>query len=114
VMILLSGAPFIYFEASIFIMFIFNGIIYPSSTTLALESSPNNAGTASSILGAMSFLFGGIISPLVGLGNILDSTSIGIITCSFITALLFKGLKKHQIRIKKDLKIQVEEVNINA
>jgi MFS transporter, DHA1 family, multidrug resistance protein len=88
VIILLSGVFYIFFEASIFTMFIFNGLIYPSSTTLALEYGRQNAGTASAILGSMSFLFGGLISPLVGLGNILYATSIAIILCSFIVVFL--------------------------
>jgi len=88
VIVLFSGISYIYFEASIVVMFLFNGIIYPSSTTLALQSSPRNAGTASAILGTMSFLFGGIISPLVGLGNILYATSITIILCSLIVFVL--------------------------
>ena len=109
VLILLSGLSFVYFEISIFIMFIFNGMTYPSSTTLALESNRENAGTASSIHGAMSFLTGGIISPLVGLGNILYSTSIGIITCSLMTALLFWGLKKHHNEILRSINIPLAE-----
>jgi len=85
---LFSGVSYIFFEASIFVMFMFNGLIYPSSTMLALESSRRNLGTASAILGAMSFLFGGIVSPLVGLGDILYSTSIAIVLCSGIVFLL--------------------------
>ena len=88
VIVLFTDISYIFFESAIFIMFLFNGLIYPSATTLALESNRQNAGTASAILGAMSFLFGGIISPLVGLGNILYSTSIGIILCASIAFFL--------------------------
>jgi DHA1 family bicyclomycin/chloramphenicol resistance-like MFS transporter len=93
---LLSGIPFICFEASIFIMFVFGGITYPSSTMLALESNRKNAGTAASIHGSMSFLAGGIISPLVGLGNILVSTSIAIIVCALITVLALAYLNSRR------------------
>ncbi len=108
--ILLSGLPFVFFEISIFVMFVFNGMIYPSSTTLALESNRKNAGTASAIHGAMSFLTGGIISPLVGLGNILYSTSIAIIACSLITLFLFIGLKKNLFEAETSIKPLINEV----
>ncbi|MDP4197603.1 MAG: multidrug effflux MFS transporter [Bacteroidota bacterium] len=114
VTILLSGLTFIYFEASIFIMFIFDGMTYPSSTTLALEVNRKNAGTASSIHGATSFLFGGIISPLVGLGNILYSTSIGIIACAFATLFLSMGLVKYLNKTKLSLTLSDDEVTINV
>mgnify|MGYP001183594839 CR=1 FL=1 len=94
-LLLLFNFPVFYFETGIFIMFIFNGIIYPSSTTLALECNRDYAGTASSIHGAMSFLVGGIISPLVGLGNILYSTAAGILGCSLATVVLFWRLKNN-------------------
>jgi len=85
---LFSGASYIIFELSIFIMFVFNGLNYASATTLALESTRKNAGTASAILGAMSFLFGGIVAPLAGVGDILSSTSIAMILCSCIVFML--------------------------
>lgn len=88
VIVLFSGSSFAFFESSLFVMFLFNGLVYPSSTTLALESNRENAGTASAILGAMSFLFGGIVSPLVGIGQILYGISIAIIVCSSMVFLL--------------------------
>jgi len=82
--VLVFGNSYILCETSIFIMFIFIGLINSSSTALAMEACRKNAGTASAILGAMSFLFGGIISPLVGFGNILIATSLAMVACSFI------------------------------
>lgn len=88
VIVLFSGVSYLYFEASIIIMFISNGLIYPSSTTLAMASNRQKAGSASAILGTLSFLFGGIVSPLAGLGNILQSTAIALIVCSSIVVVL--------------------------
>lgn len=56
----------------------------PTTTTLALDAERQKAGTASAILGAVGFLIGGIVSPLVGLGNILHATAIVMVACSFI------------------------------
>lgn len=85
---LFSGLSYVFFEMAFFVMFIFNGLIYPSSTTLALGSCHQNAGTASAILGTTQFLFGGIVSPLVGIGDILYSTSVAIVVCSLMVFLL--------------------------
>ena len=41
-------------------------------------------GAASAIFGAVSFLFGGIVSPLVGIGEIIHTSSILIIACAAI------------------------------
>jgi MFS transporter, DHA1 family, multidrug resistance protein len=41
----------------------------PPATTLALADHPRTAGTASALLGAARFAFGGLAAPLVGLGG---------------------------------------------
>lgn len=74
--------------AFILIMFSF-GLLQPKSTSIALDSERSNAGTASAALGASGFIMGGVVSPLVGIGNILSTTAIiivfgAILTCSFI------------------------------
>lgn len=63
------------------------GIIQPSVTSLALDSERKNAGAASAILGASGFLLGGIVSPIVGSGNILHSTSIVLSSCASLSAI---------------------------
>lgn len=68
-------------EVVLFFFLIFLGLILPSSTTLALDMERENSGNASALLGFLMFLFGGVLSPLTGLGNMLYSTSIIIIVC---------------------------------
>lgn len=68
-------------EVVLFFFLIFLGLILPSSTTLALNMERENSGNASALLGFLMFLFGGVLSPLTGLGNMLYSTSIIIIVC---------------------------------
>lgn len=68
-------------EVVLFLFFIFLGFILPSSTTLALDLERENSGNASALLGFLMFLFGGVLSPLTGLGNMLYSTSIIIVGC---------------------------------
>lgn len=68
-------------EASLFVFLIFLGLILPSSTTLALDLERENSGNTSALLGFLMFLFGGVLSPLTGLGNMLYTTSIIIVAC---------------------------------
>lgn len=63
------------------------GLTFTASNTLAMDSERAHAGMASALLGALGFAFGGIVSPLVGLGNIMVSTGIAFLTgsiCSYI------------------------------
>ena len=60
---------------------------------LALDSERQNAGAASAVFGAVSFLAGGIVSPLVGIGNILHTTAIIMVVSSAIAVLMIGGKK---------------------
>lgn len=51
------------------IALVFLGLILPTSSALAMEMERTNAGNASAILGFSFFTFGGILSPLTGLGD---------------------------------------------
>lgn len=72
-------------EAVLFVFLLFLGLILPSSTTLALNMERHNSGIASALLGFLMFLFGGILSPLTGIGNMLYTTSGIIVVCSMAT-----------------------------
>lgn len=72
-------------EAAILVLLFFLGLILPSSTTLALELERHNSGNASAVLGFMMFLFGGVLSPLTGLGNMLYTTGIIVVICCVAT-----------------------------
>ena len=52
-----------------------------------MDSARKQAGAASALLGASGFLFGSIVSPLVGLGNMLYSTGITLVLCALGSAL---------------------------
>lgn len=80
--LILDGSLWI-FEVVLFLMLIFGGLLLPATTVLALENEREMAGTASAILGAMTFVAGGIVSPLVGVGNTLHATAWILVVCSF-------------------------------
>lgn len=58
------------------------GLTFTASNTLAMDSERANAGMASALLGALGFAFGGLVSPVVGLGNIMYSTGLTFFICS--------------------------------
>ncbi len=64
------------------------GYLFTASTTLAMTEGREYIGSASAIFGSMGFLFGGLISPLVGIGNILHSTMTAMLVCSVAIILL--------------------------
>lgn len=80
--------PVFYFEAALFPALFSGGLALPTSTTLALDAERQHAGTASAIFGAVSFLAGGMVSPLVGLGNILHTTAMVMVACAAAALLL--------------------------
>jgi DHA1 family bicyclomycin/chloramphenicol resistance-like MFS transporter len=45
------------------------GVISTTTTSLSLQDQGKSAGSASALLGMLSFIFGGVAAPLVGLGG---------------------------------------------
>ncbi|MCD8318363.1 MAG: MFS transporter [Paraprevotella sp.] len=68
-------------EVVLFIFLLFLGLILPSSTTLALDLERENSGNASALLGFLTFLAGGVLSPLAGMGNMLYTTGLIMVAC---------------------------------
>ncbi len=79
------------YEIFTFLMLVSIGFIFTAATTMAMDEGRQMIGTASSIFGASGFLFGGIVSPLVGIGNIMATTLLLLGICA-IFALLFSIL----------------------
>ena len=75
------------FEALLFALLFTMGLSFTASTTLAMDSARQQAGSASALLGASGFLAGSLVSPLVGLGNILVSTGLTFLICALLSAL---------------------------
>lgn len=89
--VLTQGGSVWLLEASFFLLMVMLGTIMPASTTLALEPLREYSGSASAALGFLSFLVGGICSPLVGMGDMAVSTAAVIALCSLFTLLLARG-----------------------
>ncbi len=89
--VLTQGGSVWLIEASFFLLMVMLGTIMPTSTTLALEPLREYSGSASAALGFLSFLVGGICSPLAGMGDMAVSTAAVIALCSLFTLLLARG-----------------------
>ena len=81
--------PFPLFEAMLFLMIFCCGILIPLTTTLALDAEPDNKGVAAALLGSLSFLAGGIVAPLVGIGDMLVSTVVLFMSGAIVSLLLY-------------------------
>ena len=94
---LMTGCSFWVYELLLLALLFMMGLTFTSTTALAMECQRHNAGTASALLGAVGFAFGGIVSPLVGIGNILASTGIIFVisaVCSLGCILLAVGRRR--------------------
>ena len=60
------------------------GMIFTVANTLAMNEGKADAGGASAILGVSGYVFGAVVAPLVGMGNILHSTAIVFIVIALI------------------------------
>ncbi len=58
------------------------GFSFTSTTALAMECEREHAGTASALSSAVGFGFGGLVSPLVGLGDTMVTTGIVFMACA--------------------------------
>lgn len=98
------GCNFWIYEGLLIGLLFMMGFSFTSTTALAMECERERAGTASALLGAAGFGFGGCVSPLAGLGNTMTTTGIVFVvcaTCSLICVLYILSGSK----IKRDLQV---------
>lgn len=84
---------FIVYEVAVFLLYLFVGAMCTATTTLAMDSERKNAGIASAFFGATGYIAGGIISPIVGIGNIFITSAILFIGLAFGNGILSRILK---------------------
>jgi hypothetical protein len=63
----IKAMPIICLCIALFLTLLCGGTIFPVSTNLALDMEKRYKGTASAVLGASTFLVGGIVMPLSGI-----------------------------------------------
>ena len=86
---ILAGGNLISVLIPLFLVVSSVGLVNTASFALAMANQEKSAGSASALIGVMTFLFGGIVAPLVGLGGEGTAVPMGIvIACADIGALL--------------------------
>lgn len=63
------------------------GLIFSVSNTLAMNEGAKAAGDASAIIGIAGYIFGAVVAPLVGMGDVMHSAPLVIGTLSLLTLL---------------------------
>ncbi|MBD5236825.1 MAG: multidrug effflux MFS transporter [Bacteroidales bacterium] len=81
------------YEALNLPMLVFLGMLFTVGNTLAMNEGRDCAGDASALIGLMGYVFGATVSPLVGLGDMLHSTAITILSLS-VLVLIFARLSR--------------------
>ena len=94
--VLIIQPYWLFVEIGFFAMLLLMGITFPAISTLAMESERQYAGSASALLGFAPFFLGGIISPLVGIGNIFYSTALVILACGILALAIYWAIR-HKI-----------------
>lgn len=69
------------------------GLIFSTTNTLAMNEGRSQAGEASSVLGISGYVFGAIVSPLVGIGDVLHSTAIVFVSLTVLVIICSFGSK---------------------
>lgn len=93
VAVLLLQAHWLLVEIGFFATLLMVGIPLPALSSLAMDSERRYSGAASAILGCLPFLLGGVISPLVGIGNIFIATSLAMAACAVMAVVVYRRVK---------------------
>ena len=94
--VLIIQPYWLFVEIGFFAMLLLMGITFPAISTLAMESERQYAGSASALLGFAPFFLGGVVSPLVGIGNIFYSTALVILACGVLGLAIYWSIR-HKI-----------------
>ena len=94
--VLIIQPYWLFVEIGFFAMLLLMGITFPAISSLAMESERQYAGSASALLGFAPFFLGGIVSPLVGIGNIFYSTALVILACGVLGLAIYWSIR-HKI-----------------
>ncbi|KQY94923.1 MFS transporter [Paenibacillus sp. Root52] len=100
---ILAGGNLISILIPLFLVVSSVGLVNTASFALAMANQSKSAGSASALIGVMTFLFGGIVAPLVGLGGEGTAVPMGIvILCADLGAVLI-----YLMMVRKTSKRQV-------
>lgn len=71
------------------------GMIFTVGNTLAMNEGRANAGAASALIGLVGYIFGAIVSPIVGLGNVMHTTAFVMLALAVL--ILFSAILSNRL-----------------
>lgn len=77
--------PLPFLVGSLLVMVSAMGLVFPTSTALAMADYPERAGTASSLLGLTQFIAGAVVAPLVGIAGTGTAVPLGVVALAVST-----------------------------
>ncbi len=88
---------------ALFLMVSAVGLVFPTATALALTDYPDQAGTASSLLGLGQYIGGALVAPLVGIAGTRTAVPLGLVTLSVSlgASLVFATLVRPVLRRRR-------------
>jgi DHA1 family bicyclomycin/chloramphenicol resistance-like MFS transporter len=84
---------FVYEITTIGILF-FLGMVFTTSTSMAMDNGRKYTGAAAAIVGSIGFIFGGVVSPIVGIGNVQVSSGIVLLVFSLLSFIMARRYAK--------------------
>ncbi|MCW2809548.1 MAG: putative drug resistance transporter [Friedmanniella sp.] len=95
------GLP--YLVGSLFVMVSAVGLVFPNAAALAMSGYPDQAGTASSLLGLLQFLGGAVAAPLVGIAGETSAVPMGVVAAaaSLLASLVFATMVVPVVRARR-------------
>lgn len=75
------------FEACMWAVLFGLGLIFTTTNTLAMNEGRAQAGEAAAIIGIAGYVVGAVVSPLVGMGNIMHSTAITFLVLAVLVGI---------------------------
>ena len=74
------------YEIAVVPMLFGSGMVFSTANALSMEVGRDDAGSASAILNVVKYIFAAVVTPLVGLGNIMHSTVVVFVCVALVSA----------------------------
>lgn len=82
------------YEFAIIPMLFGSGMVFSSANALSMEEGSSDAGSASAILNVAKYIFSAVVIPVVGLGDIMDTTGYVFVCIAILSALLIVSVRR--------------------
>ena len=89
---------FYVYESITFIMLFGVGLVLTGATSYAMNLGRKCAGAASAVIGGIGYIAGGVVSPLIGNGNIIATSN--LLCFLFLVLALFLGRRNDKVSKK--------------